>query len=77
MRNGVPIEDAAFHGKVSSAGITHGSRYIEWEACIAARLDIERWENGGYDVKLMAAAVAWFVDHLLVKQHSADAANKR
>jgi len=75
MRGGDPIEKATFRSKIVNAGITHSDKFLEWEACIAARLDINKWENGEYDRKIMAGAVAWYVDHLLVEQHNADAAN--
>jgi hypothetical protein len=76
-RHGKPIEEVEFSGKSISADITHEQRYLEWEACIAARLDIERWENGGYKKEFMAAAVVWYLDHILVEQHSIDAANSK
>lgn len=72
-RNGEPIETVAVREAVET-GISYSQRFAEWEACIAAGLDIERWEAGGYPIALKAAALAWHRGHVQVALHSQDAA---
>lgn len=75
MRNGEPIEDHVISKKVN-ANITYNQSYAEWEACIAANLDIERWELGTYPGWLKERAVAWHHLHNLVENNVQDAMNK-
>lgn len=55
-------------------GITTSAHYEEWEACIAAGLDIEKWEYGGYSTRFKAHAIAWHRLHNAVDMMLSDAA---
>ena len=72
MRNDVPIEEVVIGGAVNP-GISYSQGFAEWEACIAAGLDIEKWESGEYSVRLREKAIAWHKLHNLVEVNAQDA----
>jgi len=51
--------------------------FEEYEACISARLDIERWEAGDYPIWLKANVIARYRLHGLIENHAQDAQNKK
>lgn len=52
-------------------------KFSEFEACIAAGLDIERWDNFGYTNELKADVIAWHHLHNQVVVHSEDAVQRK
>ncbi len=62
-------------------GITFSGHFEEFEACVEAGLDLERWETGlpkPYSGMLKASVVAWYRLRGLVNSHVNDAiANKQ
>lgn len=46
--------------------------FEEWESCVAAGLDLYRWDNGEYDKTFMARVIAWYQLHLLTELHKDD-----
>ena len=68
-RNGEPILSYPLKGGIDT-GIRYSSYFEGWQACIAAGLDIERWQLGGYERGLMASTVAWYRLSKAVEQHS-------
>lgn len=75
MRNNEPIQDHAIQDRVN-ANITYDQSYSEIDACIAARLDVERWEMNGYPGWLKARVVAWHYLSGLIKVNADDAQNR-
>ena len=71
-RHGERIEDFPLRDSVQT-GIEYGLYFEGWRAAAAAGLDLERWENGGYDARFMAKVVAWHRLSGLVEQHSQQA----
>lgn len=72
-RHGQPIQDSSLRNRLQH-GISQSARFEQWEACIAAGLDIARWDAGEYDASLMARTVAWYRLHSAVSAHVQDAA---
>lgn len=75
LRHGQPIQQVGIRNRLSH-GITYSGHFEEWEACVAARLDIERWETGlpkPYSRELKTGTVAWYRLRCLVDSHSKDA----
>ena len=59
--------------------ITYSMSYAEMEACIAAHMDVEKWNNpnpppAGYPRRLKAQIVAWHSLHNLIQAHTSDTA---
>lgn len=44
--------------------------YAEMDACIAAGLDVEKWENGGYSKELRIRVIAWHRLNELIRSHT-------
>jgi hypothetical protein len=61
--------------KAVSAGVKYGLDFAGFEACVAAGLDLERWDNGGYSPRFMVRVIAWHKLHGLVATHIEDARN--
>lgn len=78
-RNGEPITEAPLKNKRAfvSAGIEASLDYIGFDAAIAAHLDVEKWDAGGYPRHIMARVVAWHKLQGLVNMHSEDARIKK
>ncbi len=74
----IPIRSAGLSPKsVVRAGIQYGMKFAEWEACIAAGLDLHKWVDGLYPKWFMADTVAWYELHNLVSVHQHDAAVRK
>lgn len=58
-----------------SAGIKYGLDFAGFEACVAAGLDLERWDNGDYAPRFMAKTMAWHRLHGQIITHTEDARN--
>lgn len=71
-RNGIPIEDYPLKGSVN-VGIQYTTSFGELEACVAAGLDMAKWDSGAYPVELKNRVVAWYRAHNLVALHTQDA----
>lgn len=77
-RYGYPIKEVAIGRETKvNAGIGYSAKFEEFQACIAARLNIERWKNGGYDTQLKAEIIAWYVLNGEIETHVADAQQKK
>jgi len=48
-------------------------KFAEYEACITAGLDLDKWVNRKYSKMFMADVVAWYQLHGLVESHRQDA----
>ena len=57
-------------------GIQYSDYFESWTACVAARLDLEKWDSGGYPPKFMARVVAWHRLSGLVDVHKDQARNE-
>jgi hypothetical protein len=57
-------------------GIGFSLMYDEYEACVAAGLDLEKWIYGDYETAFKNYIIAWFRLHRLVEAHSNDAQTK-
>ena len=55
------------------AGITYSLFYEEYDACIAAGLDVEKWEYGLYSRDFKERIIAWHQLSSLITAHSSDA----
>ena len=74
MRHGVPIDQYPLNSKFSvSTGIEFSSEFFEWEACVAAGLDIWKWNNGYYPPIFRAKAITWHKNHILIDTHQREA----
>lgn len=78
-RGGEAITEAPLKNKRAfvSAGIEASLDYVGFDAAIAAHLDVEKWDAGGYPRRLMARVVAWHKLRGLVEMHQTDASIKR
>lgn len=47
--------------------------FEEWQAGVAANLDMWKWENNKYSPEFKAKAVAWYRLHISVENHVTDA----
>ena len=74
-RHLTPIEDYPLSGSVNT-GIEYNTYFESWKAAHHARLDMERWDNGGYDAKFMAKTLAFYRLDKLVEQHTQAALSK-
>ena len=72
-RHGEEIKLHPLKNPGKSAGITYNQNFLEIEAAIAAGMDVERWERGGYPKWLKAKIVAWHSLHHLIQTHQSDA----
>lgn len=75
-RNGFPIEQYEIRNSVN-ANIDFDVRYLEFSACIAARLDIDKWERFGYTMDLKADVIAWYLVRNLIENNVEDAKQKK
>lgn len=71
-RHGEPISSLSIRNKLYH-GITYSSRFEEWEACIAAGLDVEKWEDNEYTNRLKGYVIAWHRVHNMIESHVQDA----
>lgn len=77
-RHGYPIEEVRISPRTSvNAGIGYSARFEEFQACIAAGLNIQIWKNGGYDPQLKADVIAWHSMNGHIESHVADAKQKK
>jgi len=74
-RHGTPIERYGLRDSVNT-GISFSPRYEQTDACIAAGLDLWRWETGAYTPEFQALVVAWYRKHGEIALHSSDAVQR-
>jgi hypothetical protein len=65
---GDPIEEVYIHRPVNT-GITHSQYYAEWDACITAGLDIEKWLGGEYPTWLKEHTISYVRNKGLIELH--------
>ena len=58
------------------AGITYSLLFEEFEACVAAGLNLWDWVNHRYPIPFKAQVIAWRRMHNLVELHTQDAINR-
>lgn len=58
-------------------GIEYAPSFAEWEAAVAAGLDLWQWETGQYPVWFRARVLAWHRLHGLVRLHTQDAVERK
>jgi len=51
--------------------------YAEFEACVAAGLDLWAWENNVYPKRFKVLVMAWHRVHILISAHVEQAARKK
>jgi len=56
--------------------INYTTGYEGWLAANHCRLDMERWDNGGYEPWFMAKTIAFYRLNGMVAMHTRDAAIK-
>lgn len=71
-RRGIPIEQYPLKGSVN-VGIDYTLGFAEIEACVAAGLDLEKWESGIYSADFKNRIIAWHRLRGLVSLHTQDA----
>lgn len=71
-RHGIPIQDYIIRSSVNP-GIKYSDSFAEIEACVAAGLDLWKWENCEYSDSFKIRVVAWYQMHNVVSQHIEDA----
>ena len=71
-RHGEPISKLSIRNKLHH-GVTYSSRFEEWESCIAAGLDIAKWEDNEYTSRLKGYVIAWYRVHNMIESHVQDA----
>ena len=77
MRGGKPISSVVIRG-AKSPGITHSQKFAEFEACVAAGLDVYIWQFGVlYTPEFKADVLVWYKNHCLVEIHKQDAARPK
>lgn len=74
-RHGNPIQNYPLRDKVHH-GITFSLAFEEYEACVAAGLDLGKWESGEYEQPFKAKVVAWYRLHHLVRSHTSEATDR-
>ena len=75
-RFGRPIGDVRIKD-AKDPHINHSIKFAEYEACVAAGLDLWQWVNRKYPKQFMADVVAWYQLHGLVDSHRQDAARPK
>ncbi len=68
-RFGEPISQYLIKNPVDT-GIQFTFAFEEFEACIAAGLDLDKWNNGLYPTELKAQVIAWHRLHNMVDTHT-------
>ena len=71
-RNGIPIGERSLRHSLNT-GITYAAGFEQWEAAVAASLDLEQLHQGGYDNEFLAYVVAWWRARNQIAAHQADA----
>lgn len=71
-RNKVPIGEAPIRG-AKATGIQYSMEFAEYEACVAAHLNLHDWVMDGYPLWFKARVVAWHGLHHQVEMHKQDA----
>ena len=74
-KRGTPIRDAILRDSIDP-GISYAMQFTEWEACVAARLDLHKWETNVYPHTFKAKVVAFSNLRKLVEAHVEDAKAK-
>lgn len=69
-KKGNPIQELPTPREVTDPGIASGLSFASWEACVAANLDLWKWEQGLYPRSFVVRVQAWYRLHNLVKLHS-------
>ncbi len=64
---GYPIKEYYLPNSVNPQ-ISYAQRFAEFEACIAAGLDIYEWEHGEeYSIQFKADILVWYENNILIK----------
>ena len=78
MKGNQPITSVSLRNPLNT-NINYSMSYLEMEACIAAHMDVEKWNNPnpppeGYPRSLKAQVVAFHLLQQQVKAHTEDTA---
>jgi hypothetical protein len=71
-RHGIDIREYPLSSGINT-GISYSMRFAEFDAAIAAGLDLERWVDNSYPPYLKAMIVAWHNLKSLIDAHQNDA----
>jgi len=74
-RRGIPLEQYPLKGAVNT-GIEESAPFAEYEAAVAAGLDLWKWELGQYPGWFRANVLAWHFYHTQKPQHIDDALSR-
>ena len=69
-KRGEPIQELPAPREVTDPGIASSLSFASWEACVGARLNLWKWEQGLYPRSFVARVIAWYRLHNLVELHS-------
>ena len=75
-RAGMPIDEYPLKEEVDTQ-IQYGPRFAEIDACIAAGLDLWRWDTGIYPIQMKTEVMAWRRMSGVIKSHAHDAVNRK
>ena len=72
LRRGIPIHEVQLKDSVD-AQITFSMGYAEWDACLAAGLNLWTWESGDYPMWFKKRVMAFVGLYRLIEAHVEDA----
>ncbi len=75
-RNNYPIDEYTLSNSFNP-GIQYDQKYLEFSACVAAGLDLEKWYKNKYDNNLIALTIAWYQGNNYIKNNVEDAREKK
>jgi hypothetical protein len=75
-RNGEPINRVGVKDSIDP-NISYSRSFGEWEAAVAAGLDLWEWENNEYPRWFKARVIAWHRLHGLIELHTQDAVARK
>ena len=70
-KGGIPLQESSLKFGIKT-GITETPAMTEYEAVVAAGLDLWKWEQQEYPTWFRANVLAWHTGHVLKEIHSQD-----
>lgn len=75
-RLGIPIEEYPLKNEANTQ-IQYAMRFAEIDACIAAGLDLWKWDTGFYPVQFKTEVMAWRRTNSIIQLHAKDAIDRK
>jgi len=72
-RNGIGIDAHPIRNKGKNPNISYKMPFLEWQAGVAANLDMWQWEQNIYPNWFKARTIEWYLGHEMVEAHTKDA----